>query len=669
MNKINWTGNPFVDTGLCVMIAYARKQGKKVSSIHDLTPTVIREIVGEGNQLAEANRRMSAYTMVFGSNSPLVHQGTNPKFQLQSHLSKITNAKAGIQELETELKQETKEKKRQQIVRKIEKQKDALKQLEKKSAVKKDRAQQGFDRGLLEYKILLQTLAEDVETGAFSLPHLCECSGFLPATDALKVASQRVRGLAAKHLANEKTGKKSPYEKMSQREDFEIGRDWFPLAGSIGNDAQALPAASRPPFLSALALLAVHFLPLGALTRGRSLICFQSNDVAIQEEPLFQLLTERIFETAYGKWETTSSGKIRTADASDAATQLAEFLLDLFDLLQKRKSLKIENRLPDYVNLTVWQFSNDGRDPRCEITEIPNPALQFLWEANQRHRDDITKYLKSEKEFQSDNRLLDCIQRNGEYFSFYPHTFTNKKTKEKISIPPAGKELFSLYQQRLLNRPVEMLQTAEWLAEKLRQAGSDGQDSKRLQKLMKGLSDSKKRFDIYVKEIKGQLAVMAEIGDLTLEEYSLLMRPQSSPFRIEAEDLGNVLRLIWFYLNHETTGATRPQINGDLNMFTHPKIKTFAKDLFDYFTRQRKYTPEKVKENILDRFKRKKLTQLDVQQWFLSLAETKSGYSNEDWDNLCRDENGANNTFEVMFQLRLELANLYREYASGAVQR
>lgn len=104
-------------------------------------------------------------------------------------------------------------------------------------------------------------------------------------------------------------------------------------------------------------------------------------------------------------------------------------------------------------------------------------------------------------------------------------------------------------------------------------------------------------------------------------------------------------------------------------MFTHPKIKTFAKDLFDYFTQQRKYTPEKLKENILDRFKRKKLTQLDAQRWFLSLAETKSGYSNEDWDNLCRDENGANNTFEVMFQLRLELANLYREYASGAVQR
>ena len=103
MNKINWTGNPFVDTGLCVMIAYAKKKGKAVNGIHELSPTIIREIVGEGDWLAEANRRMSAYTMVFGSNSPLVHQGTNPQFQLQNHLSKIASAKAVIQELETNL--------------------------------------------------------------------------------------------------------------------------------------------------------------------------------------------------------------------------------------------------------------------------------------------------------------------------------------------------------------------------------------------------------------------------------------------------------------------------------------------------------------------------------------------------------------------------------------
>jgi len=53
-------------------------------------------------------------------------------------------------------------------------------------------------------------------------------------------------------------------------------------------------------------------------------------------------------------------------------------------------------------------------------------------------------------------------------------------------------------------------------------------------------------------------------------------------------------------------------------------------------------------------------TKLDLQKWFLNLAEIKEGYTNEDWDSLCRDENGNNNIWELMFQLRLELTNLYR---------
>jgi hypothetical protein len=37
------------------------------------------------------------------------------------------------------------------------------------------------------------------------------------------------------------------------------------------------------------------------------------------------------------------------------------------------------------------------------------------------------------------------------------------------------------------------------------------------------------------------------------------------------------------------------------------------------------------------------------------------GTRNEDWDDLCRDEQGNSVVYEVRFQLRLELANLYRQ--------
>jgi CRISPR-associated protein Cst1 len=44
-----------------------------------------------------------------------------------------------------------------------------------------------------------------------------------------------------------------------------VGRDWFPLAGSLGSDAQALPSASRAAHLCARCLFAVHYLPLGLI--------------------------------------------------------------------------------------------------------------------------------------------------------------------------------------------------------------------------------------------------------------------------------------------------------------------------------------------------------------------------------------------------------------------
>src|SRR5204863_222428 len=102
-------------------------------------------------------------------------------------------------------------------------------ELESKIEAKQKKAASGFDRGVEEYKIVINTLLEDVLTGAHSLDTICECSGFYKATRALSVASERIRQI----------GTERKDKSMSKREDFEIGRDWFPLAGSF-NDAQAL---------------------------------------------------------------------------------------------------------------------------------------------------------------------------------------------------------------------------------------------------------------------------------------------------------------------------------------------------------------------------------------------------------------------------------------------
>ena len=67
-----------------------------------------------------------------------------------------------------------------------------------------------------------------------------------------------------------------------------------------------------------------------------------------------------------------------------------------------------------------------------------------------------------------------------------------------------------------------------------------------------------------------------------------------------------------------------------------------------------------IKRNIVDAFKKGDVTTADLQRWFINLGGIKDGYTNEAWDDLCRDENGNNVTHEVRFQFRLEIANLYR---------
>jgi hypothetical protein len=59
------------------------------------------------------------------------------------------------------------------------------------------------------------------------------------------------RAFGDKKDNNKKKTKNTTDKNNNKQQEHYIGRDWFPLAGSIGSDAQALPGGSR----SALAFL------------------------------------------------------------------------------------------------------------------------------------------------------------------------------------------------------------------------------------------------------------------------------------------------------------------------------------------------------------------------------------------------------------------------------
>ena len=76
MPVFNWTGNPWVDTGLAVMVA---KSGKE--KIENFTDKEFETIVSDGIWLAKVNRQLNAFTMVVGINSPLTNTSSNPSLK------------------------------------------------------------------------------------------------------------------------------------------------------------------------------------------------------------------------------------------------------------------------------------------------------------------------------------------------------------------------------------------------------------------------------------------------------------------------------------------------------------------------------------------------------------------------------------------------------------
>jgi hypothetical protein len=65
--QFHFTGNPFVDTGLSVLVARARESGWSGDALDELTPHALQQAIGDGTWLAQVNRRLKAFSMVVGT--------------------------------------------------------------------------------------------------------------------------------------------------------------------------------------------------------------------------------------------------------------------------------------------------------------------------------------------------------------------------------------------------------------------------------------------------------------------------------------------------------------------------------------------------------------------------------------------------------------------------
>ena len=548
MTLFSWTGNPFVDTGLMVILHLANK-----NEISELSYENVKRVLGDGRELASRNAKLKSFTMVFGRNGPLTNgygykSGTPSEKNYQIYINLV--------------------------------------------------------KGLLN---AIQIKEQD--------GYICEICGINTNFNFATLYKQVLSN------AGEKI-----------KEGKVLGREWFPLSGSLGSDAQALPSASRAMNICPTCLFSTHYLPVSLILLGGKVAVFQSTSQLFTMDLITAIVDDTIARVKAGDGVTI--GK------KEGTRVLTRRLLDYFEKLQKEKK---RNNLPDYTNLLVWKFSNSGTGADCELEEIPNNALMFLWEAvNYGLRIEIDKLLANEPKdprFQ----LLTAIREGKDYKGLYPY----KKN------PGANTELFILYQLKICN----VAKKALIIAQKIASEFINFLDNKAKKNIKSEIfKDNTNR-----SKVRRLMADMAETGELCFDDYAQLFSEISRhPIKVDWKGWD----LIRFFLYHPDDKEWEQKFNkieeGGNQVKPHPLIKKASELYFNDYVYVEKRGLERFHRDILEEFKRGALKRKWLEGIFSRLAEKGyTGFTIEDWNEFCCDEEGNPVLYELLFQMRLNLANLY----------
>jgi hypothetical protein len=396
-----------------------------------------------------------------------------------------------------------------------------------------------------------------------------------------------------------------------------IGRDWVPLAGSLGNDAQALPAASRPLHVSATALLALQYLPQGLFLHQGRLACYQCTYA-----PLMQRLTSDVVELNRIRMQ---AGDAEILGKGEGSTVLLNGLLQRFEELQQAKA---DYQLPPNTTLFLWLFSNSGTGADCSILEIPDHVLHFLWDASVKGYSTEIRRLVANQSKDPRQQFFTAIRERRDY----PNLYSFKKWAG------TSQEFYEFYQNRICGWSGQSLAVAKRLTRTI----VEGTDPKRLKELQKP--------DAFKKTYVARNAFRRLIADnLDISEYDVLFPSEHHPIRVKREGWD----LIRFYLAQSRI-QNLPLPEGTPMPTTHKKIRLIADE---YFSSR---GVNKVK-NLLDRMGRGKVGLPWLREIFCKMAEIHPEFDLGDWDEFVCDEDGRPVPYEALFQIRLRLANLYRQ--------
>jgi hypothetical protein len=396
-----------------------------------------------------------------------------------------------------------------------------------------------------------------------------------------------------------------------------IGRDWFPLAGSLGSDAQALPSASESARLCARCLFAVQYLPMGLRLLDGRLAVFESTS------NLFWQIIART--TAEEVLRRVSAGNYETIGKKEGTNTFVLTLLDIFERLQHAILLK---EIPEGASLRIWRFSNSGASAECSTEEIPNAALRFLWEAvRSGNRKEISEILSSAGK--REPSFLRCIAEGIDYPGLYPRGHSR-------GVSP---ELFCLYQANVSQRSSTAIETAARLGQAF---AVDAREPELKRATRDGAFDRPSLRSAF----KLQMIRLAERGELSLHEYQSLFPTTVENGTRVSSDGWEVIR---YFLNQPSylLNARRSAPSTDLTSQA-ASLEYYAFQIFRGYVARRGI--ESFQRNVLNRFRRGRIPLRWLQDQFVKLAAIADGFSFANWLFIFGDPPAI---AEPMFQMRL----------------
>jgi len=419
---------------------------------------------------------------------------------------------------------------------------------------------------------------------------------------------------ASGYDAERKEGRKKRKEKAKGQElnnestttKYHAGRDWFPLTGSMGSDAQALPCASRSLNFCAKCLFAVQYLPLGVFLVNGRLCIYQSTSKSFWYD--------LIGDTVQQIQDRISTGTYDTVGKKEGSRAAIHRIINVMHGMR--------DELEPETSLYMWLFSNAGAGPDCSIEEIPNTALRFLFQVIKHiDRREIMDLVTNNIAY----NFLDAIERGKDYNPLYPRKGFNG----------VSNKLFSLYQIIIRRISAKSLATAYKIAKHI----STNSTAKEFESIGNDVDTNTDKQTV----VKGHIIEMIRQGGLTFDEYAELFL--SSDSRI-MEFNRYAWRFIKYYM-HNLIEVPYDKVGGTIKEEAKLNQVTYvSKVIFNSIMARGK---DRFNKNVIHG---RELNADWLRRQFTKLALTNQGFTYNDWKNLCVDEQGKEKPYVLFFTFR-----------------